>query len=1006
MTNPSHLSSQKLTTYKITTLALAISSAFYVSPVVLAQENAGELEEISVTGTRIRVTDGMAEPTPVTSLTPMELTSFEPGGTVSEQLDALPQFFSTGTAQRGAPALFGDGGGSYLDMRGLGRARTLVLLDGSRIVPADKLGFVNVDNIPTALVRSIDVITGGASAAYGADALGGVTNFVIDRQFEGFKLNVGTGMNEMNHDGRNYNLSVAGGKAFGDRWNVIGSLEMRHIDEIYRKGSDLDPDWFQRWGHMTNPNAGPGQPARITMPWVTATTVSPSGVIRAPGSRLNGLQFTDDGKALAPFILGDVTAAGLTSGGPEPRRMDRATATPINGNGVENRSGFVGVQFQASDRLRLHAQGLVGRVESSSIGEHATMIQSSPWSMQIFRGNPYLPAEVNAALVAENRTSFLMDKAGSYLGDFEAGAGEYTRTTFTTESYATGFTFDLPNEWVLSGNYQAGESRKKGGEYPSLRIDREALARDAVIHPVTGAIVCNVQVVNPTEAQLAAAPEIRGYIDERHGTPLTSPIGLDNSIRDCVPYNALGAGNMTKAAWDYMHTPKTADSWVKQNFAELLLQGEAHEGWGAGPISFATGLTWREQSFHDEAAQEFVDSFGPPINVPSLGIRGISTSYTNGTPHLHNLSTISFLNGEYDVWEAFGELQVPIWESASSAQRLGGNLAFRRSDYSSSGAQDSWKVGFEFQVFEDLRLRATKSRDVREGTFSERFNTETGGANVNDPFSRTPTTPVNISYQRIGDPNIRPEKANTNVVGFVYEPSFLEGFQVSTDWYEVDIHDSIESISEQNIVDQCFQVQRFCDNLIRNSEGVLALVRSEQKNLSLTRVEGVDMEVSYRMEPDFFGNESESLTVRFLAGHLMERIDYPFLGAPIDRVGGSTRPDYKGNLSLSYSAGPWSGTWQQRYISDTLLNTTWVEGVDVDNNTVPTYSFTNLNFAYSGTNSTFGGDWRVSLAVNNAFDKDPPIFPSAGARFGSQIGAGTGFDEFGRRYQLTLNMNF
>src|SRR5690606_14526053 len=103
----------------------------------------------------------------------------------------------------------------------LGRNRTLVLLDGSRVPPADKRGQVNVDNFPTALMRSVDVVTGGASAAYGADALGGVTNFIIDRQFEGLKVSVSTGLNEFNRDGKNWNFSVAGGRQFGDRLHVI-----------------------------------------------------------------------------------------------------------------------------------------------------------------------------------------------------------------------------------------------------------------------------------------------------------------------------------------------------------------------------------------------------------------------------------------------------------------------------------------------------------------------------------------------------------------------------------------------------------------------------------------------------------------------------------------------------------------------------------------------------------------------------------------------------------------
>src|SRR5690606_26116943 len=224
--------------------------------------------------------------------------------------------------------------------------------------------------------------------------------------------------------------------------------------------------------------------------------------------------------------------------------------------------------YQASETLSIYAQGLIGRVESTNLAQHTGAPMSPPWAHTIFRENPYLPDSVAAIMDAEGRSQITVNKVGNYPGDLEAGAMEYTRTTFTTESYSAGFQLDLANNWVLTGSYQAGESRKKGGEYPSLRVDREALARDAIRDPDTGAIVCNVQLYNPSVEELAAAPQIQGLLGSRSGTPLASPIGLDNSVRDCVPYNALGAGNMTQAAWDYIHTPKTADSWVKQDFAE------------------------------------------------------------------------------------------------------------------------------------------------------------------------------------------------------------------------------------------------------------------------------------------------------------------------------------------------------------------------------------------------------------------------------------------------------
>lgn len=283
----------------------AITSTLIQGTTLYAQSNpdSESIEEVRVTGSRIRRTDGMAEPTPVTVVTPAELSNFDPGGTVAEQLDALPQFFSTITAQRNGGSLAFTVG-SFLNMRSLGTNRTLVLLDGARMVPGDKRGPVNVDTFPTALVRSVDVVTGGASAAYGADALGGVTNFIIDREFQGLKISTGTGISEFG-DGFRANASIAGGFEIGDRLNIIGSLEARQIDQIERDALDLDSDWYQRWGFVTNPawssGAPAGTPQRLTMPNVAVTDRHPYGMISGTGTVLDGMVFNREGTAVVPF---------------------------------------------------------------------------------------------------------------------------------------------------------------------------------------------------------------------------------------------------------------------------------------------------------------------------------------------------------------------------------------------------------------------------------------------------------------------------------------------------------------------------------------------------------------------------------------------------------------------------------------------------------------------------------------------------------------------------------
>src|SRR5512134_15236 len=221
-------------------LAIALfaagSSGFIGTAAVQAQDQAAAPpaadEEVVVTGTRVRQTSGMAAPTPVTVMSMTELNELNPGSTIAEQLDELPQFFATPTAQRGGNAVSTTAGGSYLNLRGMGLNRTLVLLDGTRMAPADANGSVNVDNFPAALMERVDIVTGGASAAYGADAVAGVVNFVLNREFEGFKTKYSTGITD-EEDGQNYNVSLAGGLGLlEDKLHIIGSVDVKSIEQI------------------------------------------------------------------------------------------------------------------------------------------------------------------------------------------------------------------------------------------------------------------------------------------------------------------------------------------------------------------------------------------------------------------------------------------------------------------------------------------------------------------------------------------------------------------------------------------------------------------------------------------------------------------------------------------------------------------------------------------------------------------------------------------------------
>ncbi|MDR2213047.1 MAG: TonB-dependent receptor [Pseudomonadales bacterium] len=1014
----------------------AIASTFALSPALYAQER---LEEIQVTGTRIRATDGMVTPTPVTAVTVDELSSFNPGASVSDQLDMLPQFFGNGSAEGGGAALFGDGGGSYLDMRNLGTNRTLVLVDGRRLPPGDKRGTVNTDTIPSALVRTLDIQTGGASAQYGADALAGVTNYILDREFEGLKIQAGTGINEYG-DGFRYNGSIAGGVQIGDKLHLIGSLELRRINQVTRLASENDSDWYQRWGYVTNPawisaSATPNVPQRLSLPNVCSSEHSPTGVIWArTGANsnsplnpfaMNGMTFTEDGQNVRPFVHGDVYAdparSGSTksmSGGPECAYAFDAFGGGAGGDRSINRAGFFGAKYDLTDNLSLIGEIMIGRSESGGVAERGGGSLQDGWYATIYRENAFLPDSVAQAMDEAGISSFQLHKLGSFVGANEPGIGSDDKAVFTTTSYRAGFEYLFNNEWdwSLTGSYQVGKAHKRAG-LEEIRVDRIFLAMDAVRDPATGAIVCNVQLYNPTPEQLQAS--VAGRPESPGGAPggtrpplstnpLLSPVGLDNTIRDCIPWNVMGQGNATPQVLDYLSTYKYGDGVVDQDFAELLWTGGLFglNLPGADDINFAAGLTYRDQSFNEVAGPREVDVLGPPLNAPDLGIRGIPAGYTGGSANLHQFSTFPDVGGQYDVWEWFGEVNVPLWARDDGPQRIDGGAAFRASNYSSIGRIESWKVQLQVQLLEDLRFRTTKSQDVREATFAERFDFQGGGGTVTDP--RFNNTSFQITTVSGGDVNLRPEIGDTIVMGFTYEPRWLDGLSLSTDYWDIEIKDAISTLGAQRIVDECEinGVADLCTRFDRDpATGFIGRVFNTFLNVAQAKAEGVDFEGRYRFEPNLFADQDENVSIRVLAGYLMERSNTPLGGTPTDSVGTTGSPEITATASLNYNIGPYGIGWTQRYVADTRSGTsTWVVGTDIDRVYVPSANLTNLQLSYRGDLES-GGDWRVSFNVTNLFDRMPPPVASYGTRGGSQTVPGH-FDDIGRRYQISLNMNF
>ena len=292
----------------------------------------------------------------------------------------------------------------------------------------------------------------------------------------------------------------------------------------------------------------------------------------------------------------------------------------------------------------------------------------------------------------------------------------------------------------------------------------------------------------------------------------------------------------------------------------------------------------------------------------------------------------------------------------------------------------------------DFRLRGTLSKDIREGSFEELFVQQGRGANVTDPFNG------NINYQTFnlsgGNPDLKAEEADTTVLGFVYQPSFVEGLSFSVDRYEADLQSAIGSFSEQQTVDSCFKDKVLCDNITFGSDGTIQSIRVTFVNINAARVMGWDFEASYRTEPDFISGQDENLTFRLIGGYMEENSSQPLNSPKLETAGTGLIPDKQFIASASYRVGKLSVNLTHQWQDETLRNGTWIEGVDVDDNTLDAVNLSNLGLGYSGDMSN-GSSWRASFNVNNLFNKDP-VFGGT-----SRIG-----DELGRRYSLGLDYNF
>jgi outer membrane receptor protein involved in Fe transport len=802
------------------------------------------------------------------------------------------------------------------------------------------------------------VVTGGASAAYGSDAVSGVVNFILDTEFRGIAAEVQGGVTELG-DNKNRAFSLAGGLPIGDRTHLIASLDFYEVDAIK---DARDRDWWNSAGVITNPEYN--------------AQTNPTAVQRLTRENVRSRQFTEGGLILSgPFafqqFLPDGTLAPFVNG------TDLSTNNQVGGSGVDpawynyftpdlqRGTGFAHMKFELTDSVSAFVQGLYGVNETRYLSPPAGA-QYGSWAATIYGDNAFLPTAIASTMTPGQ--SFRLGRSG----DLDYGAGKAIEQKNRLLSGTAGLQVRL-GEWRLDGYFQYGRTHSDIYMDNAIRLDRIYQAIDAVRDP-DGSPICRSTLTYPGNG--------------------------------CVPMNIFGVGAPSQAAIDWVTEDISQKQLVEQRSAEVAVSGKPFHNW-AGAVGLAGGLSWRREAFRQDVYPvELHSGTDMPVSSPALGYRGLPSVYS-GSANIFERGPSSNPRGKYDVSEAFVEMQMPLLGETALSRSLALNTAARIADYEGSGSIWAWKVGLDWQVTDALRLRGTRSRDIRAGSLSERFDTSRGPGNVDDPQDDTPNT-YPISVISGGNPEVDPELADTLTLGFVYRPTWVDGLSLSVDAYEIDIKGAIGQLGAQDIVDQCDEgATRLCSFIERSDAGTINLVYNLFINTDKSRTRGVDFE-SVLMRPVTIFGGGERMRVRLLASYIDE-LSTQLAGADeVDRAGqtgtAGGAPDWQGTLGLSYLRGGFSGTVQGRYIASGTYNSLWTSGVDIDDNTIDSYFTTNLQLSYDGSmrgNSTY----QLWLNVSNLFDKDPPLVASFGFTGSSATNSGL-FDIYGRRYVAGVKFRF
>jgi iron complex outermembrane receptor protein len=993
-----------------------------------AQESAAKdrrdtsLDEVVVTGSRV-ARSTFTTPNPVTVLDSKDIDNL--GLTnVGEVLAQLPQnsnFFAANNVGLGNFNV----GAQLANLRGLNPffgTRTLTLIDTERVVPTATGGGVDVTLIPSMLVGRTEMVTGGASAVYGSDAVAGVVNIILDKKLNGFKAQADYGKTSHN-DGGDTHFSVGYGSDLGERAHFIVGAEYQNNDAIGICAKVRD--WCKQGaGLFTNTlyngaPAGPGPaippnglPHYIIGPNATAANMSQTGVLTPclvpapvciPGP-LPQWQFNAAGTSASVFnpgsyadgagVFGFSQAAGANG---NVGAYDATTLRPA----VKRYTGLAHLDFNITDGLSSFLElsyarsEAVNPVANGAIGPIALEVAPGvfvPLSGAIAADNAYLPAQFQPG------GANALPARGALLGyNMNAIDPARNETNNDTVRVTGGLKGTLTSTWSWDAYFEYGENKNDQALFNNVVGTYLQFALDAVRDP-SGNIVC------------------RGVLNN------------NPAAAGCVPLNLFGSNNASPTALAYAFRTLREYSTLKQEVLSANVHGDLFDGFGAGPVKAAFGAEARQDTAdvtHDLANQPWYKNYFLSYGLDYAGKVSVIEGYGEvNVPVLKDLALAKYLEFDAAVRETNNKNENQTVGAATAGQSISHNIT-------------SWKLSSIWDLTDWFRIRATRSRDVRAAGFRELY--ESYAVSAGGPFG-TITNPVNHQSEVItaltgGNINLEPEKADTTTVGFVLTPKSgpLERFQFSADWYRIVLKDPITGppfgLGVQNIVNLCYAGQSaFCNRITFGTPGdysTITTVNNTAVNLGNFETRGVDFEVSYRLPLQDVSNGLQGdLNFRLLtsllynmtidAGLGAKPVNYAGQSGPTGAFGGfNTSPRWQSNFFVTYGNGPFTGTLQMRYVGPGSFLATTAAGVppvqpgdtgyattaagSINNNSVASAVYVNLSGSYD-----INGHVQAFVSLNNLLNKNPPIAPGGNGYPTNPVY----FDTYGMSWKAGVRVKF